>query len=663
MYWSLLEEDDWSLIRSGHVKDERRDERFWGRFFSISGKAAIPLDYRSLRPVNSDGAQTFTFSHMTVTRKHRAPVSGNKVYINPGPWQRRPSSEKAAVGIGFDRRVSAGRRGAWYVQRGAALPSGTTLLTSPITGRVYGFERGDAADFQSYIERDDAVEQLPSGGLSSVGNIAEDETERRAFWEAVENWEERVDARVQSRIIAEVPYETTVGPEGRKKILEAIGQEFEAEGLRWHGVVHLPGPDGDPRNYHIHIIYHDRAAWRDENGLYRFAEKKSPAAREYGFVKRLRSRYADILNEAYEKAGLDKRVDPRSYEEMGIEAVPGRHMGKHRTAISRKGVATPAIALANRIARVEYDEKELSNALVLDLTSDRKLLVGLADRLLNLKKRYQSLSFERAAEKVADLRSVMAEKERAMRDSLSNQIRVNMIAGGSKQLPQVRRALRQVNEEDKKRELAILSRYKEVGQDLFSKVRKAEEDAWKAELDALDEASKKQDKRHTHEEWEERGRVLAEERKALIEGEKKKAKEVKNALIAAFGKDNTDAVWWPVWMKGLSGFEKALLKRLASEERPAKRRRIEKVAGALNAFNKIRGARYTIDQEIDERFEKEKRRSKYIRPPQGEFEALLEKRAKRSEVLHGLLRERGEVWAPKERFPRLRHHHARGRTR
>ena len=154
----------------------------------------------------------------------------------------------------------------------------------------------------SIPRRAEAVEQ--HNGRATVAGSTE--AFQPEFWDAVEA-RERADGRIQSRIVAELPCEEEIGPEGRRRILERLGEEYDHLGLPWMGAVHRPDVHSDRRNDRLHLIYHDRAASRTSGGELSFAQKKCPDCRDRRFIPRLRERYSALVNDEFERAGLDRR--------------------------------------------------------------------------------------------------------------------------------------------------------------------------------------------------------------------------------------------------------------------------------------------------------------------------------------------------------------------
>ena len=54
----------------------------------------------------------------------------------------------------------------------------------------------------------------------------------------------------------------------------------------------------------------------------------------------MRATWADMANAALERAGVDARIDHRSYERQGLDIVPTLHMGSRLNDLERDGVST-----------------------------------------------------------------------------------------------------------------------------------------------------------------------------------------------------------------------------------------------------------------------------------------------------------------------------------
>lgn len=329
-------DEDLFTVRLGRFSDaeERLIQRVMtydpvGRWLS-SGRDLRKPGYYSTRPLSPEGRETFSFSHRNVVlRGMKTPMPDRAYCVGAGAG--------SAAGLKFDRNVRLGSgRGCWYAPDGQ-IPAGF-MPASPVALSV-GQRAGSASLHQAYIERFGAVEIL-GGQQLSLGTIHDNPGIRQQFWDDVEQTEGET-GRVQSRLIADLPFEPEVGAEGRRAILEGLGDIFTELGLPWHGVVHTPEPHSDPRNYHLHLLYHARPVqYWTENDEPVFAQAKDRRVHSPEWIRSLRSKYADRVNDAFEKARLKRRWDPRSYEAQGLTKLPGKHLGSAAMGLERKGIVT-----------------------------------------------------------------------------------------------------------------------------------------------------------------------------------------------------------------------------------------------------------------------------------------------------------------------------------
>lgn len=253
-----------------------------------------------------------------------------------------------------------------------------------------------AAKHQSYIERPSALEReegpgldmgppgtppavhLPKGGrpaaesaedlelafpeavripgVLSFGTLGKDKAMRVDFWRKVEAAEGR-RGRVQCRIILELPHEADQAT--RFRIARDFARVFEEMGLPYWCAIHAPSGHNDARNWHLHIVYHDRPARRTPDGRWDFEieetyrtptrawrthhphrQVKNRNAQGRAWVLSLRRRYADVANFHLSAAGIEKRYDPRPYRESGVLKQATRHLGTRSGIVETYGVET-----------------------------------------------------------------------------------------------------------------------------------------------------------------------------------------------------------------------------------------------------------------------------------------------------------------------------------
>lgn len=349
---------------------------------AVSQRSEIDLQkppHFSSRPVSWNGSVTFHFRHSFVSlapsrprseiavRDDRGreillnsivPLSGLKSSLSNVPSDRAdrvsalPTAHaRARAARGAPKRYimeetkSAVRRaGNWDRLPEEISKAGLVLVRAARVKSRSARPPGTAKKHQAYIERQGGfadraggLELLPDGSPISDGTIGADPEERQAFWAAVEK-QERGDGRVQSRLTFELPFEIS-GPD-RQWIVRQFAKEFDDRKLLWHAVIHSPDPHSDPRNFHCHLVYHDRAATRRASYNWEFASNKNRDAQGPSWIRMLRARLADYASRALKMAGKEKRYDPRSYAAMGIRKKPTKHIGPRAMALERSGVLT-----------------------------------------------------------------------------------------------------------------------------------------------------------------------------------------------------------------------------------------------------------------------------------------------------------------------------------
>ena len=220
-------------------------------------------------------------------------------------------------------------------------------------------------------------------GRMSFGNLGSTKAERTAFWRTVED-EEGKKGRVQCRVILELPHE--VQPTTRLHIARDFCRTFENHGLPYWASIHAPYGRNDPRNYHLHVAYHDRPARKLPEGVWDFTAKvvevsanrarhtrrpwkldKDRECQGPKWIRQLRTHYAEVANFHLAADGVDKRYDPRPYSESGVNKEPTRHLGTRASVAEAHGVATRAGQENSRketTYRLGYAEETVQEALL-----------------------------------------------------------------------------------------------------------------------------------------------------------------------------------------------------------------------------------------------------------------------------------------------------------
>ena len=184
---------------------------------------------------------------------------------------------------------------------------------------------------------------------------------------------------VQFRLVGELPHE--IDNAGRVRIIKGICEEFEKRSLPYIAVMHAPGSTNDDRNWHFHLVYHDRPVRlfdgkaetllnpKDANGkippakiarktkwlnepsiqaqvgkwdfqvrgtyitksrnrrhVYPYVQRKDRWVTRKDFVPGLRKRLCELTNLELERYRIERRVDPLKHAEAGRKAVPGKKL-------------------------------------------------------------------------------------------------------------------------------------------------------------------------------------------------------------------------------------------------------------------------------------------------------------------------------------------------
>lgn len=325
-------------LKPGRLSDEegKGDEAtvLFGRRWKGRGSWYSAPAPRGGIAVAADGRRPFHFRHSWVKARRGLPRDrADRVYVGAG------LGAKAREGTGalYDRRARS-----WYLPEGAspAVVRKLRQATGDAQAR-FALGRRAAVDFQRYIERMDGVDDelaVDAAGPISLGSLGATPADRLGFWRALAD-HEGPGRRLQARIVMELPEE--LDPAAMRRVLAAFNRELEARGLPHHGVVHRP-PGGAGRNWHVHVVYSDRPAVRDDDGGWSFAARKDRDAGGPRWIRRLRQVWAEAANAELERAGARVRFHPGGYRTLGIIKAPGEHLGPRRSALERQGLPTAA---------------------------------------------------------------------------------------------------------------------------------------------------------------------------------------------------------------------------------------------------------------------------------------------------------------------------------
>lgn len=203
--------------------------------------------------------------------------------------------------------------------------------------------------------------------------------DRAELWNAAERAEDKSTRRSSATtgrdIILALPHELT-----DSQRLDAVRQ-FAATLIDRYGVavdfaIHAPDRHSDARNYHAHLLMTTRRLGPDGFGAKtRELDDYTTGPRE---IEVIRKTWERIGNRTLEAAGLDIRIDCRSYADQGVDREPTVHLGPVASGMERNGEATD-LGDRNRAARARNAERErlhgdraAVSAEIIDLAAERE---------------------------------------------------------------------------------------------------------------------------------------------------------------------------------------------------------------------------------------------------------------------------------------------------
>lgn len=166
--------------------------------------------------------------------------------------------------------------------------------------------------------------------------------DRATLWNAAEKAEPKSDSRVAREYLVALPAELSA--EQRIALTRTFSREIaDRYKVAVDLAIHEPRPEGDPRNFHAHLLATTREVSREglgpKTGIDMSGEVRSelglpPSRKEFTM---LRARWAELTNEALRAANIEARVDHRSLEAQGIDREPRPHIPIAAIAMERRG--------------------------------------------------------------------------------------------------------------------------------------------------------------------------------------------------------------------------------------------------------------------------------------------------------------------------------------
>src|ERR1700688_4816938 len=175
-------------------------------------------------------------------------------------------------------------------------------------------------------------------GVTGVADKAPDWVhDPETLWSRAEAAETRINSQVAREYELALP--SAVSADEREGIARSFAQGLvNRYGVAATVAIHEPSRYGDDRNFHAHILSTTRKIGPEGFGeKTRVLDDRKTGPQEIVFVRQYA---AELINDALERAGLDERVDARSFEARGIDREPTEHLGPTASELERQGKAS-----------------------------------------------------------------------------------------------------------------------------------------------------------------------------------------------------------------------------------------------------------------------------------------------------------------------------------
>jgi len=176
------------------------------------------------------------------------------------------------------------------------------------------------------------------------------EINRGELWNLAEKTENRKDARTAREWVIALPDE--LDPDQRKDLAKEFARSFvDRYGVIADIAIHEPSKGGSDKNHHAHIMLTTRKAELDADNKFTLTTKTnielSNAKRKsldmgttQDEIKQIRETWANLANHALERAGIQEKIDHRSYADQNNGLQATIHEGTKVTQLRRLGIDT-----------------------------------------------------------------------------------------------------------------------------------------------------------------------------------------------------------------------------------------------------------------------------------------------------------------------------------
>ena len=227
-------------------------------------------------------------------------------------------------------------------------------------------------------------------------HIPKEFSNREYLWNEVEKIEKSKNSQLARNLLFEIPRE--LNDEDRIKLIsEFIEENFTSKGMIADCNIHNPMASDNEEQPHAHILLtlremDEKGKWKpksrkeyilDENGEkvklksgnYKSRKVNLNDWNEPDKAKEWRENFSKKANEYLARNNIQKRIDPRTFEEQGREELPQIHLGTSSYQMEKKGIQTERGNQNRKIIAFNLEFKKLKAELS-KLTSWIGSLIG-----------------------------------------------------------------------------------------------------------------------------------------------------------------------------------------------------------------------------------------------------------------------------------------------
>ena len=179
------------------------------------------------------------------------------------------------------------------------------------------------------------------------------------FWNKVEAFETRKDARLARSIIAGLQRELTF-EQNVALVREFAEKHLVSKGMVVTFAIHESESSDGGKNPHVHLMLSVRKVTNDG-----FVTVKGAEWSDRKLIPEWRDAWEKLTNEALAKAGRQERISLKSYEKQGVDKTPQIHLGYSSDNKEKQGIITER-GEHNRRVRHDNNVKEAIDGLVSD---------------------------------------------------------------------------------------------------------------------------------------------------------------------------------------------------------------------------------------------------------------------------------------------------------